>query len=52
MARNSLSNKGPRKTGKKRSSGSDRGIVLMIAGFAVAVMLVVVLLAVISTTSG
>lgn len=49
MARNTLSNQGPRKGGKKASSGSDRGIVLVLAGFTAAAIVIIALFAVVST---
>lgn len=52
MARNTLSNQGPRKGGKKASSGSDRGIVLVLAGFTAAAIVIIVLFAVLSTAGG
>ena len=50
MARNTLSNQGPRKGEGKAPSGSNRGVVLALAGFTAVAILVVALFAVISTT--
>lgn len=52
MARNNLSNKGPRKSGRKASSGNNRGVVLALAGFTAAAIVVIALFAVISTARG
>ena len=52
MARNTLSQKGPGKSGKKATSGENRGIVLALAGFTAVAIIVVALFAVISTTGG
>lgn len=52
MARNTLSNQGPRKSGKKAPSGNNRVIVLALAGFTAVAIVVIALFAVISTTGG
>jgi thiol-disulfide isomerase/thioredoxin len=52
MARNTLSQKGPCKRGNQNSTGSNRGIVLVLAGFTAAAIVVIALFAVLSTTGG
>ncbi len=54
MSRNTLSQKGPGKgkPGKAPSSGSNRGILLILAGFTALVIVVIALVAVLSTTGG
>jgi thiol-disulfide isomerase/thioredoxin len=52
MVRNTLSKKGSRKAGNKAPSGSNRGIVLVLAGFTAAAILVIALFAIVSTTGG
>ena len=52
MARNTLSNQGPRKDGKKAPSGGNRGVTLALIGFTAVALVVVALFAVISTTGG
>lgn len=52
MARSTLSKKGPGKKGNKNASGSNRGIVLALAGFTAVAIVVIALFAVISTTGG
>ena len=52
MARNTLSNQGPRKSGKKAQSGANRGVILALAGFTAAAIVIVALIAIISTTGG
>ena len=50
MARNTLSRKGPGKRGNKNPAGSNRGIILVLAGFTAAAIVVIALFAVLSTT--
>lgn len=52
MARNTLSNQGPGKGGKKAPSGGNRGVTLALIGFTAVALVVVALFAVISTTGG
>ncbi|MGF1472541.1 MAG: TlpA family protein disulfide reductase [Rubrobacteraceae bacterium] len=50
MTRNTLSKKGPGKSRKSPSSGNNRGLVLVLAGFTAAAIVVVALVAIFSTT--
>ncbi len=52
MTRNTLSKKGPGKPGKTPSSGNNRGIVLALAGFTALAIVVVAVIAILSTTGG
>ncbi len=52
MSRSTLSKKGAGKRDAKNSSGSNRGIVLALAGFTAVAIVVIALFAVISTTGG
>lgn len=52
MSRNNLSNKGPGKSRKTSSSGKNRGVALALAGFTALAILVIALIAVLSTTGG
>ena len=50
MTRNTLSRKGPGKAGKPPTSGNNRGIVLALASFTALAIVVVALIAILSTT--
>lgn len=52
MTRNTLSKKGPGKSGKPPNSGNNRGIVLALAGFTALAIVVVAIIAILSTTGG
>lgn len=52
MSRNNLSNKGPGKSRKTSSSGNNRVVALALAGFTALAILVIALIAVLSTTGG
>ena len=52
MARNTLSNKGPGKSRKPSASGNNRALVLILAGFTALAIVVIALVAVLSTTGG
>ncbi len=52
MTRNTLSSKGPRKPKKGSEPGSNRTIVLVLAGFTAAAIVVIALMAVFSATGG
>jgi thiol-disulfide isomerase/thioredoxin len=52
MARNTLSQKGPGKGGKKAPTGENRGVLLALAGFTAVAIVVIALFAIISTTGG
>lgn len=59
MARNTLSNKGPKKSGRKigdkelkAASGSNRPLILALAGFTAIAIIVIALLAVLNTGGG
>ena len=52
MSRNTLSKKGPGKSGKTPPAGNNRGLVLVLAGFTAMVILVIAVVAILSTTGG
>lgn len=52
MSRNTLTQKGPGKPGKTPTSGGNRTIALVLVGFTALAMIVIVIFAVLSTTSG
>lgn len=52
MSRSTLSNKGPGKSRKASPSGSNRGIVLVLAGLTAVAILVIAAVAILSTTGG
>ena len=52
MARNTLSQKGPGKPGKASPPGKNRGVMIALAGFTALAIVVIALVAVLSTTGG